>query len=205
MDIIYIDSITNFCINLERRPDRWQTIQQKFKNQNITINRWSAIDAKQYGLQNPTGAFCSHMSILYFCRLVGIEYAMIFEDDVVLCHNFKSKLQNILDNIPQDWDALNLHCFGAQTEKIDDYICRLKSQTCGAHATLFNSIGIDKVLNNNHKTCLENKYFRSLDNFYAINLEHTMAFQDGKDSDIPETSIIEEYKHFYEQYKHLHS
>jgi GR25 family glycosyltransferase involved in LPS biosynthesis len=199
------NSIKNFCINLDRRPDRWSTVKKIFNDQDININRWSAIDAKQYGFSNPTGASCSHMGILYFCRLADIRYAMIFEDDVVLCHNFKDKLELILNIIPKDWDALSLHCFKAQTEKINDYICRLLSPIYGAHGILFNTHGINKILNSNDKMCIEDKYFKSLDSFYAINLEHTMAFQNGEDSDIPETSITNEYKSFYDKYKHLHS
>lgn len=197
--------ITNFCINLDRRSDRWSAVKKIFDNQGLIVHRWSAIDAKQYRFSNPTGASCSHMGILYFCRLADIKYAMIFEDDVVLCHNFKNKLETILNTIPKDWDALSLHCFKAQTKKINDYICKLLSPTYGAHAILFNSVGINKILKNHNPVCIEEKYFKSLDNFYAINLEHTMAFQNGEDSDIPETSIIGEYKNFYETYKHLHS
>jgi GR25 family glycosyltransferase involved in LPS biosynthesis len=196
---------TNFCINLDRRLDRWDAVQKRFHHQGINVHRWGAIDAKQYGFDNPVGAFSSHMGILYFCKLADIKYAMIFEDDVVLCHNFKHKLELILNIIPKDWDALSLHCFKAQTEKIDDHICRLLSPIYGAHGIMLNINGINKILNSKDKTCIEDKYFRSLDNFYAINLEHTMAFQTGEDSDIPETSIINEYRNFYEKYRHLHS
>lgn len=196
---------TNFCINLDRRVDRWLTMQNRFRAQDLNVHRWSAIDAKKYGFSNPTGASCSHMGILYFCRLANIKYVMIFEDDVVLCHNFKDKLELILNSMPKDWDALSLHCFKAQTEKIDDHLCRLLSPTYGAHGILLNEHGINKILNSKDKTCVEDNYFRSLDNFYAINLEHTMAFQTGEDSDIPETSSINEYKNFYETYKHLYS
>lgn len=196
---------TNFCINLDCRSDRWIAMKKRFEDQNLSVHRWSAVNAKEYGFGNPLGAFSSHMSLLYFCNLVNIEYALIFEDDVVLCNNFVQKLQEVLQEIPSDWDALSLHCFKAQTTRISDRLCRLLSATYGNHGILLNKIGINKILNNNDKLCIEEKYFKSLDNFYAVNLDHTMAFQTGTDSDIPETSILDEYRHFYEQYKHLHS
>lgn len=196
---------TNFCINLDRRFDRWVGIQKRFADQNLDIHRWSAVDAKEYGFANYTGATCSHMSLLYFCKLAEIDNALVFEDDVVLCNNFNSTLEKILKYLPLDWDALSLHCFKAKTQKINDYICKLLSPTYGAHGILFNSKGINKVLISNHKSSVENRHFYSLDNFYAVNIEHTMAFQIGEDSDIPETSIIDEYRHFYNQYAHLHS
>lgn len=33
------------------------------------------------------------------------EYMMVFEDDVILCHNFKNTLNSYLQSIPSDWDA----------------------------------------------------------------------------------------------------
>lgn len=202
-------NITNFCINLDRRPDRWEKMQKIFKKQNLEVYRWSAIEAEEYKFLGPnrssTGAYSSHMTLLYFCNLINIEYALIFEDDVVLCNNFVQKLQEILQDTPSDWEALSLHCFKAETSKISDTLCKLLSPTFGNHATLLNQNGISKILNNNNKYSIEEKYFKSLDNFYAVNLDHTMAFQTGEDSDIPETSVINEYKHFYEKYKHLHS
>lgn len=196
---------TNFCINLDRRLDRWEKMQKTFKKQNLQVHRWSAIDAKEYQVSAQSASISSHINLLYFCNLVNIEYALIFEDDVVLCNNFAQKLQEVLQEMPPDWDAFSLHCFKAETTKISDNLCKLMSPTFGNHAILFNSRGINKVLNNKNKLCIEEKYFKSLDNFYAINLDHTMAFQTGDDSDIPETSIINEYKNFYDKYKHLHS
>jgi GR25 family glycosyltransferase involved in LPS biosynthesis len=195
----------NFCINLDRRSDRWTSVQERFADNGLSVHRWSAINAKEYELTNHTGAVCSHIQIMYFCRLINIEYCLIFEDDVVLCHNFMQKLQDVLEEIPSDWEALSLHCFKAKTEKISGRLCRLLSPAFGAHGILVNSVGMNKILRNSNKVCIEELYFYSLDNFYAVNLENTMAFQTGEDSDIPETSIINEYKNFYDKYKHLHS
>lgn len=202
---MYTNNITKFCINLYHRPDRWESVTKRFKQQNLQVYRWKAIDAKEYGITGPTGCSASHMTLLYFCNIVNIEYVLIFEDDVVLCHNFMQKLQDVLKEMPPDWDALSLHCFKAETSKINNNLCKLMSPTFGTHGILLNNKGINKILNNEHKYCLEKKYFESLDNFYAVNLENTMAFQTGEDSDIPETSIINEYKNFYDKYKHLHS
>jgi GR25 family glycosyltransferase involved in LPS biosynthesis len=194
-----------YCINLARRHDRWKNMQQEFDKHNFTVHKWIAIDSKEYNLRNPLACYLSHMSLLNFCNLMEQKQVLIFEDDVVLSNNFTQKLQDILKEIPSDWDALSLHCFKAETNKISDNLCKLLSPMFGTHAILLNKKGIEKVINNKNKTCLEEAYFAALDNFYAVNLENTMAFQTGEDSDIPETSIINEYKNFYDKYKHLHS
>ena len=195
----------NFCINLERRLDRWVKVKKMFSDHNLQVHRWNAIDAKEYGIGNPRGAYSSHMCLLYFLKSLDIQYALILEDDVVLCNNFLNKLNDVLSEMPSNWDALSLHSFKAKTQIISNRLCRLLSLTYGNHAVLINRVGINKILKNHNSTCIEQAYFESLDNYYAVNLDHTMAFQTGDDSDIPETSIINEYKAFYDQHKHLHS
>ena len=39
----YFDDI--FCINLDRRPDRWNLINERFKREKMQVTRWTATDA----------------------------------------------------------------------------------------------------------------------------------------------------------------
>lgn len=195
----------NFCINLDRRPDRWQKMQNVFSTHNLKVHRWTAIDSKEYGITNHQAVLHNHINILYFCNRLNINNVLIFEDDIILCHNFKNTLSYIMTYLPEDWDALSLHCFKAKTKKLNKYICKLESHPFGSHGILINKKGIEKMLNFHSQFCMEDTYFRALDHYYAVNLEHTMAFQTGEDTDIPETSVIDEYKNFYNQYKYLHS
>lgn len=193
-----------FCINLRRRLDRWQQMQNEFAKHNLTVHRWDAIDATTYNISGPLAASCSHRTLLYFCQLSHIYPVVIFEDDVVLHKNFNIQLNQIMSLLPLDWDGLSLHAFKAKTEYINSYLCKLLSPTYGAHGIVLSQRGISKLFQNQSSMCLEDVYFNSLDNFYGVNLDHTLAFQTGIDSDIPETSIIHEYHNFYDKYKHLH-
>lgn len=194
-----------FCINLDRRSDRWQNVSRVFSKESLFVERWSAIDCKNHNIPGPTAAKLSHISLLNFCKDSNINHIVIFEDDIALCHNFTKQLNTIIEYLPSDWEILTLSSFKAKFNPINQYIGRLLSPMYGAHGILLNKNGISKVLESDHGKCLEEIYYYSVENFYGVTLDHTLAFQNGIDSDIPETSILSEYKNFYEKYKYLHS
>lgn len=194
-----------FCINLDRRSDRWRNVSDIFLKQSLDVTRWSAVDSKIFNISGPKAAKLSHIELLQFCKSTNTDQIIIFEDDIVLCHNFIDKLNTIIEKLPNDWKAVSLHSFKAKTTIINSYIVKLLSKMHGAHAMLLNINGINKVLESDHRRCLEDIYYNSVDNFYGVALDHTLAFQNGIDSDIPETSTLSEYKRFYEKYRHLHN
>lgn len=194
-----------FCINLDRRSDRWKNVSNIFLKQSLDVVRWSAIDCKIHNISGPKAAKLSHIELLKFCKNTNIEQVIIFEDDVVLCHNFTDKLNTIIKKLPKDWKIVSLHSFKAKVDVVNDYVVRLLSIMHGAHGVLLNASGIKEVLESDHRKCLEDVYYRSVNNFYGVALDHTLVFQNGIDSDIPETSTLSEYRKFYEKYRHLHS
>lgn len=194
-----------FCINLDRRSDRWENVSNIFLQHSLDVVRWSAIDCKTHNISGPRAAKLSHIELLKFCKNANIDQVIIFEDDVILCHNFIDKLNTIIEKLPNDWKAVSLHSFKAKTTIINSYIVKLLSKMHGAHAMLLNANGINEVLESDHRRCLEDIYYNSVDNFYGVSLDHTLVFQNGIDSDIPETSALSEYRKFYEKYRDLHS
>jgi len=41
-----------FCINLDRRPDRWKFMQSQFAHLRMPVQRWSAVDGNNLNVQN---------------------------------------------------------------------------------------------------------------------------------------------------------
>ncbi|MFZ9376809.1 MAG: glycosyltransferase family 25 protein, partial [Candidatus Fonsibacter ubiquis] len=45
-----------YCINLDKRPDRWESAKKEFLKHNINVERYSAVDGKfvknLYGLKS---------------------------------------------------------------------------------------------------------------------------------------------------------
>lgn len=95
-----------YCINLDRRTDRWEKALVEFNRIELEVKRFPAIDS--LNIRNPTsisdgayGCALSHLSIIKSCLERNVENVLIFEDDVVIedaiidvfvqeIHNFKN-------------------------------------------------------------------------------------------------------------------
>ena len=130
--VIIIDSelFKTFVVNLDRRPDRWET----FKNnapKSLKYERFSAVDGMKlnssrqlqqifenndYSMRRGmVGCFMSHIKL--FIQLVNesdekIKYYMILEDDITFQDDFETKLNHLqkqINNIGMDsWDFVFL-------------------------------------------------------------------------------------------------
>lgn len=74
---INFNEIPKFVINLERRPDRLESITKEFEYMGWDFERFNAIDTNSY-----EGCAYSHQKIAKIILERGYEYAMVFEDDV---------------------------------------------------------------------------------------------------------------------------
>jgi GR25 family glycosyltransferase involved in LPS biosynthesis len=94
-----------YVLNLDRRPDRWSSIQIQLVKAGITnAYRFSAID------RNPgwLGCFYSHLAILKKSFEANARNVLILEDDAALYLDWMSIWQTSTMQIPSDWDMLYL-------------------------------------------------------------------------------------------------
>jgi glycosyl transferase, family 25 len=122
------------CINLDRRPDRWQRMQTEFARHGIEgVCRFPAVDGSVVQLPanwNHTagayGCLLSHVAVVQEARQLGQKSVLIFEDDTVFDPEFESKFVSFVEQVPSDWDMLY---FGAlhkdQPSKIRDHVSRI--------------------------------------------------------------------------------
>ena len=110
----YFDNI--YCLNLDRRKDRWVAVDQMFKKNGIDVERFSAIDGNQISdlefsdtglnedecsnkglIENKNSLACllSHLEIIKDAKEKGYGRILIFEDDVIFSKSFKSDISNI--------------------------------------------------------------------------------------------------------------
>jgi GR25 family glycosyltransferase involved in LPS biosynthesis len=180
-----------FCINLDRRPDRWLHAQEQFNKHGLMVERFAAIDGNDFIRSYPAdnannGCTLSHYFIIERAKLLGYESVMIFEDDIVLHDQFKELLAECLNDLPADWDML--YFGGSHREKpspVNEHILRV-NKTLTTHGYIVRNTMFDKVIDN----------FKNLDNpvdcFYAawqqeFNIYITnppIAWQKGGYSDI---------------------
>jgi GR25 family glycosyltransferase involved in LPS biosynthesis len=108
---------TIFCINLDRRSDRWNSFITNWSSFNIPIERFSAIDGNK--IKTPESEFntsdkwhnkysraCSLSHILVLERAIAYGYKeiLILEDDAVPCPNFVERFTTAYKQLPSDYD-----------------------------------------------------------------------------------------------------
>ena len=162
----YFENI--FCINLEKRKDRWDSFTEEMKKHSITgVVKYKGIDGGE--IYNPTrmlngelGILLTHLSLIKECKNRNYENVLIFEDDLVLHENYNN-LGDYMNQVPNDWDFIYFggnHVYGDKPEKINDNILKL-NYTVALHCvaiknTMFDII-IDKL----------NKFENQVDACYA--------------------------------------
>ena len=102
------------CINLDRRPERWQRVQRAFAAHGLeSVQRVSAVDGNDVVLPHnwihtpgAYGCLLSHVRVVREARDAGASSVLIFEDDAVFDPQFKEKFAAFSRELPDDWDML---------------------------------------------------------------------------------------------------
>jgi len=139
-----------YCINLDRRPDRWEKAQKEFELIGITdVHRFSAIDAYDVKIKRSinkgeTGCLLSHLDLIKAGKWFNLDYLIIFEDDVEFHPGFNKLFD--LSLIPGDWDMIY---FGGNdihpATRINDRVSKLNC-TYTTHAYMIRNTIFDKVI-----------------------------------------------------------
>lgn len=103
-----------YCINLERRTDRRTKVATEFTREGLDVEFFRAIDGRieppsdLYITPSEYGCASSHMRVWRDMVERGHEMALVLEDDVELCLNFKTKLQSVIEEATMvpDWDMI---------------------------------------------------------------------------------------------------
>jgi len=104
------DQTNTFCINLDRRADRWERISEIFKETGLSVSRWKASEPKDvfdriHGTPSQQACSQSHIRIWRHMIENDIEYALILEDDITFDKGWREKLETLKK--PYDLIMLN--------------------------------------------------------------------------------------------------
>lgn len=113
-----------YCINLERRHDRWLEVSQQFDVHNIKVTRWLAVDGwkiegthhMRHGdmqgdkIKGAVGCLRSHRNAIKDALDKGHNSICVFEDDVVLQPDFNKRFVKLMSTVPKDWEMLYIGC-----------------------------------------------------------------------------------------------
>lgn len=110
----YFDQV--YCINLDRRADRWERMQKVFNELGVEVKRIKAIDSLE--ISSPEDSTpkqkaryaCteSHKLAIEDAKRNDYRRVLIFEDDCIFENNFEQRLFQYLEQLPNDWDMLLL-------------------------------------------------------------------------------------------------
>ena len=129
-----------YGLNLNRRQDRKLRAWGQFRQQGLKVTRLAAPDAA--GMEDARGwitpgirACCAaHRLAWREGAKAGAEAVIVFEDDVVLCGDFRQRLEGI--NLPEDWEVFYFGClFGSPgPELAENGLLRVRHRSWDNHA-----------------------------------------------------------------------
>lgn len=115
-----------YCINLDRRKDRWLEVSKLFNKHNLVVERFSACDGIPENYTHPKeidewnrpksysgklnageiGCSLSHKAIMKLISKKKYKSVLILEDDVDFVKNLTSEFNKMIQHLPEDWDML---------------------------------------------------------------------------------------------------
>lgn len=145
-----MENIPKYVINLKRREDRLQKFYDTIPFPKDNIQVVYGFDGKNYENENEEekniynklpnqlnpgekGCFISHIRIYKDIIKKNIPYSIIFEDDAILCDDFKNKLQIVIDEMPTDTQILYFGGRFSQDFRMEQHTCRNITQNIVAH------------------------------------------------------------------------
>lgn len=104
---------TAYVINLKHRTDRWQKIQEDFKDAPFKLERYDAIkvgDPPHYATQGTYALFYTHQKMIQEAKERGDKTLLIMEDDAMPCKGYGKRwtlIKNYLDSHLDEWGVFN--------------------------------------------------------------------------------------------------
>lgn len=159
-----INDIKIYFINLDLNKDRLLYIKKQSKN--LKLVRFSAINGKFVNekklikdkilvknhklLKGQLGCALSHYFLLKKLYKSSNKISIILEDDIIIPNNFKYRLNNILNNLPNKWDIIWLGGCNIKGKLINNMYIKPTTfkgtyNLC-MHAYLVNNKSIPKIL-----------------------------------------------------------
>lgn len=198
----YFDKI--YCLNLDRRPDRWEKCKALFDKVQIKVDRFSAIDKlnittnKSKITNGQLACLSSHYNIIKNAKQSGHSKILILEDDVVFSDDINNIFKESIVDVPEDWNMLYLggnHLHGLHHVKNNVYktIYSLTTHAYGIKESFYDII-LSKLEPANSPIDV---YYASMHcqypSYLIKNGNSQLAWQDSGYSDIEECECNYDY------------
>lgn len=147
-----------YLINLPHRTDRLRVAKQQFQRGGVDMPTiFPAIDAKRLKLrgvveenQGLIGCFLSHYFIIQEAVINKFKRIAVFEDDIILVPDFKTKYEEAIEQVPAIWQMLYMGYYersGKAKLQVSENIT-IPRNTWGTHAYMLQGDGIKIMYDN---------------------------------------------------------
>jgi GR25 family glycosyltransferase involved in LPS biosynthesis len=150
----YFDHI--YCINLDKRTDRWGDSVKEFEKHNLNgVERFSAIDGNSlHLLDNPylkngeVGLNLTYLALLADAKKKGYKNILILEDDVVFADDCNNSFVDFFSQVPDDWKIIYFggNHFNGKPIVIDKNVIKL-TNTYATHCLAIKHDVFDEIIN----------------------------------------------------------
>lgn len=198
----YFDKI--YCINLDKRPDRYDKFIAEINKFGLTdIERYSGIDGNTILNDSPLlngelGILTTHMGIIQKSYDEGLKNVLILEDDVTFTNEL-IKLDEYMQSVPENWDMIYFggnHLYGKPPLRVNDKIIKLNFSVAIQCVAIKNTIFETILAILPHKKKAVDTYYAQLQNGYnAYGFYPNMAKQSVGFSDIQNKVV--DYSNFF--------
>lgn len=141
-----IPPLPMFCINLDKRTDRWQEFQDTWSVSYPHIQRFS-------GIVGPTGVDgCreSHFTVIRVAKEAGYPWVCIMEDDCLPYEHFQKEFPNALSALwkhRDKWSVFNGGPIDTRSiTRLDGQLLRIEHWAC-TQFIIVNASAYDTILN----------------------------------------------------------
>ncbi len=154
-----------YCINLDRRPDRWQRCEKHFRKFGLqnSVQRFSATDLRaegyghlerrqgknlKYSVLSCCGCTLSHRRIVQQAKERGLESVLVFEDDAkILADNISHVSKTLQDLQQQPWEMFYFGAtFNKALSRVTPHLLRAPEGAHATHAIAYHQRAYDKFL-----------------------------------------------------------
>ena len=147
----YFDKI--FCINLDKRIDKWLLSKKEFQKHDLIVDRFIAIEGnpdkiKTHLTDGGVGCTISHLEVFKLSKLLNLKNVLILEDDVDFIDDLNDRFNEYYKQIHENWGLLYLggNHNGMPIQKISENMAMI-TNTYTTHAYAVNNNIYDELIN----------------------------------------------------------
>lgn len=197
-----------YCVNLDRRTDRWDFVSNQFDRLGITVERISATDGnvchfdqiptvdhtkkRWFDLtdtamtSNEAAILMTHVRILWDAAAKGYKNILIFEDDVVIRDDYEEEFDKAISELPEDWDlfylgTLDMNKPWSPNEPFSNYL-EVARDRIGGHAMAINAkaiLNFIEMVNLKVMLPFDIIYSKRQNDFNSFEMRNNIAHQYG--------------------------